>query len=153
MGYSALTVAKYFLSIPDSDSGELVSNLKLQKILYYSQGYAVAMNGVEHPLFSDRVYAWKHGPVVKTVYNHYSSFGSGALPSEVAPPSLDQQTREFLNEIYRVFGRFSAWVLRDMTHREMPWKKNFKPDILDVEIPLVDLREQFLPHVKKTSEE
>jgi uncharacterized phage-associated protein len=148
VAHAALTIAKYFLSIPDSDAGDLMSNLKLQKLLYYAQGYAVAMNGEKYPLFPDRIYAWKHGPVVKTVYNHYAKHGADALPSEVTP-SISNEILAFLNEIYRVFGRYSAWALRDMTHREPPWLKNFQPDILDIEIPLADLVEYFSPYVKK----
>lgn len=142
MAYSALTVSKYFLSIPDDDAGELISNLKLQKLLYYAQGYAVAMNGIESPLFKDTIYAWKHGPVVKTVYDHYSQYKESALPKEKAP-TITEDVRCFLDEIWRVYGRFSAWTLRDMTHKEMPWEKNFKPDTKDIEIPLTDLAEYF----------
>jgi uncharacterized phage-associated protein len=148
MAYSALTVAKHFLSIPDEDAGELVSNLKLQKLLYYAQGHALGMNGKDDPLFADKVYAWKHGPVVKSVYNHYANFGAGALPHE-ARPRLDSDTTDFLNEIYRVYGRFSAWALREMTHREKPWLKNYKPDVMDIEIPLADMASFFKNRVEK----
>lgn len=148
MTHSALKVSKYFLSIPDEDSGELVSNLKLQKLLYYAQGYAVAMNGADAPLFNDKIYAWKHGPVVKSVYNHYARYANGALPREVAP-KLDASTEGFLNEIYRVYGRFSAWALREMTHREDPWIKHYRPDVRDIEIPFTDLAEFFRKNVEE----
>jgi len=151
MAYSALTIAKHFLSIPDEDAGELISNLKLQKLLYYAQGYALAMNGENEPLFNDKVYAWKHGPVVKSVYNHYASCGSGALPRESAP-QIDSETREFLNEIYRIYGRFAAWVLREMTHREKPWLDHYKHDIRDIEIPRADLASFFRENVQKTGQ-
>src|SRR4051794_30850800 len=148
MTMSALTAAKYFLSIPDEDSGELVSNLKLQKLLYYTQGYHMAVHG--KPMFNDKIYAWKHGPVVKTVYNHYSYCANQALPKEKKPSGLSEDNQKFLDEIYRVFGRYSAWTLRDKTHNEMPWLKNYKPDVLDVEIPLSDLKEYFEPHVRQS---
>lgn len=147
MTMSALTAAKYFLSIPDEDSGELVSNLKLQKLLYYTQGYHMAVHG--KPMFNDKIYAWKHGPVVKTVYNHYSKYANQALPKEKKPSGLSEDNQKFLDEIYRTFGRYSAWTLRDKTHNETPWLKNYKPDVLDVEIPLSDLKEYFEPHVRQ----
>jgi uncharacterized phage-associated protein len=106
------------------------------------------MHGADEPLFADKIYAWKHGPVVQSVYNHYAGSGAGALPIE-RRPTLPSDIREFLDDIYRVFGRYSAWVLRDMTHKEAPWLKNFKPDVKDIEIPLRDLVKQFRPYVKK----
>jgi uncharacterized phage-associated protein len=47
VAYPVLTVAKYFLSIPDADAGDLMSNLKLQKLLYYSQGIMLLLRGGE----------------------------------------------------------------------------------------------------------
>lgn len=146
---NALAVGRYFLALPSEESGELISNLKLQKLLYYAQGCWVALNGCEKPLFKDKIYAWKHGPVVKTVYNHYAGHQGNALPAS-GRPSLGTEIPPFLDEIYRVFGKFSAWKLRDMTHREPPWLKNYEADVLDVEIPLRDLESYFSKHVKKT---
>ena len=145
--YNALTIAKYFLSIPDEDAGDLMSNLKLQKLLYYAQGYWLGLNGEDQPLFKDKIYAWKHGPVVATVYHHYSSCADGALPKE-NKPNIDVQHTMFLNEIYRTYGRFSAWVLRDMTHREKPWLQNYKPNIRDIEIPRTDMKSFFKGKIK-----
>jgi uncharacterized phage-associated protein len=148
MAHNALTIAKYFLSIPDEDSGELVSNLKLQKLLYYAQGYAVALKGVDDPLFKEKIYAWKHGPVVNDVYRYFASYKGTALPA-MSRPSVHSETRDLLDDIYRVFGRYSAWTLRDMTHREDPWLNNYKPNVPDVEIPLSDLEKYFKKYVKK----
>jgi uncharacterized phage-associated protein len=149
MAHAALSIAKFFLAIPDKDSGELISNLKIQKLLYYAQGYHVALHGVARPLFTDRLYAWKHGPVVKNVYNHYASYKSGALPQAKFVTAMEPNTREFLNEIYRTYGKYSAWALREMTHREAPWLKNYNSDELDIEIPLSDLHSFFSKYVKK----
>jgi uncharacterized phage-associated protein len=148
MAYPALTIAKYFLSLSDENSGDLISNLKLQKLLYYAQGFYVAVNGVKNPLFEEDIFAWKHGPVVRSVYKHYNKFKGDALPIEKAPTSIAPKDVRFLDEIYRVFGKFSAWKLREMTHREPPWKENYEPDVNDIQITLKDLREYFKQHVK-----
>ena len=150
MAHTALTVAKYFLALPDKDSGELISNLKLQKLLYYAQGYHVAIHGINEPLFHEKLYAWKHGPVVKSVYNHFSNYGSKALPSGELPTVFSSNTKLLLDDIHSVFGRFSAWALREMTHRESPWVDNYDSEVKDVEISLKDLHSFFLQHVKKT---
>jgi uncharacterized phage-associated protein len=148
MAHSALSIARYFISLQDEDAGDTISNLKLQKLLYYAQGYYVGLHGAGDPLFRDIIYAWKHGPVVKSVYNHYAHYGAQAIPHEEAP-RLDSETVKFLDEIYRVYGRFSAWALRQMTHEEEPWKKHYDPDIKNVEIPKTSLASFFKKNVKK----
>lgn len=146
MGHSAKTIAKYILSLQDDDAGDLISNLKLQKLLYYCQGIYVAINSVHSPLFPDKIYAWEHGPVVKTVYREYRDYRKKALPVTVRPPMVASDAA-VIDEVYRVFGKFSAWKLRQMTHSEMPWKKNYVPNELDVEIPLTDLAAHFKKYV------
>ena len=66
---SAFNVADYFLVQQDEDAGDLISNMKLQKLLYYAQGYFLAI--ANEPLFHERIYAWTHGPVVPKVYHKY----------------------------------------------------------------------------------
>jgi uncharacterized phage-associated protein len=119
---SAANVAKYFLILQDEEDGDTISNLKLQKLLYYAQGYYLAL--FDQPLFPDRMEAWQHGPVVPSVYHEYKIYGAQALPRPVdwdLAEVFRDTTRDFLDEIYRLFGQFSAWKLRKMTHDEAPW--------------------------------
>ena len=118
---TALDVARYFVSQCDHDAGDNVSNLKLQKLLYYAQGVSLALH--EQPLFSEHIEAWQHGPVVPSVYHALKVFGSGAvvLCEGVDFEKFDDETRSVLNEVFEVYGQFSAWKLRNMTHDEPPW--------------------------------
>lgn len=118
-----LDVAKYFLTLCDDNAGDLISNLKLQKLLYYAQGFHLA--AFDEPLFSDEIEAWTYGPVVPEVYRAYKEYGSGALPvpTDLDLDLFDEQTREHLAEVYKVFGQFSAWKLMHLTHEEPPWKE------------------------------
>src|SRR5438309_2092560 len=81
MGYSAQTIANYLIwrANSDEDLGENITNLKLQKLLYYVQGFHLAMNGA--PLFNEDIRAWDHGPVVPQVYRKYREYGAAALPT------------------------------------------------------------------------
>jgi uncharacterized phage-associated protein len=117
----ATDAARYFLSLSDEDAGDTISNLKLQKLLYYAQGFHLAL--FDAPLFGDRIEAWTHGPVVPSVYHDYKAHGSGAIPipGDFDPLSVDEQTRELLDEVNDVYGQYSAWKLRNMTHVESPW--------------------------------
>jgi len=118
---TAHDVALYFVSLVDEEAGDSISNLKLQKLLYYAQGFNLAFYG--NPLFSESIKAWMHGPVVPQVYHEYKDFGSG--PIAVAPVNLDDysdQVRSLLDDVYTVYGQFTASKLRDLTHGEPPWK-------------------------------
>lgn len=114
-------VAKYFLSLADSEAGDLISNLKLQKLIYYAQGFHLAI--FDEPLFDERIEAWTHGPVVPDLYHAYKGYGSDAIPcpDEIDLDKYSIAHRELLDEVYKVFGQFSAWKLRNMTHEESPW--------------------------------
>lgn len=118
-------VAKYFLSKVDEDAGDGISNLKLQKLVYYAQGFHLAIHG--RPLFSDRIEAWEHGPVVPELYHVYKSHGSGNIPTprDFDPEDVDPEVARLLDDVYSVFGQYSAWKLRNMTHEEQPWKEAY----------------------------
>lgn len=123
---SCVDVAKYFLSLTDEESGELISNLKLQKLVYYAQGFHLVF--YDTPLFSERIEAWTYGPVVPDLYHEYKSHG----PCSIPPPSdfdisiYDENTKNLLNEVYKVFAQFSGWKLHEMTHQEPPWKNAYE---------------------------
>ena len=120
---TALDVARYFLANVDEDSGEDMTPLKLQKLLYYSQGFYLAMHDCE-PLFSDPIEAWPHGPVVPAVYQAYKDNGRSpiARPAPIDPQDYAPEVRELLDTVCRVYGQFAPWKLRDMTHQEPPWR-------------------------------
>lgn len=119
---SAREVADYFLASVDEEAGDSLSNLKVQKLAYYSQGFHLANYG--RPLFPECIEAWEHGPVVPELYRAFKQHGAEPIP---APEFLDRskysaEEIELLDEVYSVYGQFSPWKLRNMTHAEPPWK-------------------------------
>jgi uncharacterized phage-associated protein len=119
---SCFDIAKYFLAQVEEELGDSISNLKLQKLAYYAQGFHLAMfEGI--PLFDEKIEAWTHGPVIPDLYDLYKDYESGPIP---LPKDLDlsvysDEARKLLDEVYSVYGQFSAWKLRDLTHDEKPW--------------------------------
>ncbi|MEC4815508.1 MAG: DUF4065 domain-containing protein [Scytonema sp. PMC 1069.18] len=75
-------------------------------------------------LFPEPIEAWTHGPVVPALYEVYKKYGAGAIPysNHVDFTIYDEKTKSLLDEVYAVFGQFSAWKLRNMTQEEYPWK-------------------------------
>ena len=142
---TADAISDYFLSLVDEDAGDNISNLKLQKLLYYAQGFCLAIH--DRPLFKDEIKAWAHGPVIPTVYHKYKEHGAGAipLPTDVNFGRYSGDMKELLDDIYTVFGQYSAWKLREMTHVEPPWKNTTRNTI----IPHRALKAYFKTRVKK----
>ena len=117
-------VAAYILNKANNDdAGDLISNLKLQKLVYYANGFHLAI--FDTPLFHEGIDAWQHGPVVPELYREFKAFGRDAIktPHYFNPEQLTDDVKELLDEVYEVYGQFSAWKLRNMTHEETPWKE------------------------------
>lgn len=118
---TAHQVAQFFLHHAFDGEKDQISNLKLQKLLYYTQGYALAL--LDRPLFEEPIKCWTHGPVVKSVYHEYKSFGKGIIkPTTVFDLTIfDTDEKAILTRVANEYGQYSAWKLRDMTHDEAPW--------------------------------
>ena len=75
--YKALDIARYIIERCNQNS-KTISNLKLQKILYFVQAeFLVAKN---QPCFREKIEAWDFGPVVPDVYFAYRMYGSTNIP-------------------------------------------------------------------------
>ena len=123
---TAKIVAEYFLALTDEASGEGISNLKLQKLVYYAQGVHLALTG--EPLFPEPIHAWMHGPVVPPLYAEYKDCGRDPIP---VPTGVDfdqygEHERETLDVVNTELGQYSAWRLREMTHDEPPWRDAYQ---------------------------
>ena len=76
MSMTALQLAEY--TIRRATSSEVpITNLKLQKTLYYLQGYS--LRALNDPAFNEAIRHWQYGPVVPTVYFAYSANGAEPL--------------------------------------------------------------------------
>lgn len=117
----AAKIADYFLSLSQPEVGDMISHLKLQKLLYYAQGFHIAITG--KPLFEEQIVKWQYGPVVRDLYSKYKKYGAKGIepPKDVDFSNIPEETKQILNEVYEVYGQFSALKLSDMTHAEPPY--------------------------------
>ncbi len=119
---TAQDVANYFLTLVDEEAGDSLSNLKLQKLVYYAQGFHLAL--LDRPLFDEPIEAWEHGPVVPSLYRKLRQHGSDPIPlpeEGIDISSYSDELRGLLDEVFQVYGQYSASKLRNMTHVEPPW--------------------------------
>lgn len=134
---NAMDVANYFLATLGSDPESDVTNLKLQKLCAYAQALSLAI--LKAPLFSEPLEAWKHGPVVPSVYKAFGRKGSspirvkGLSEQRAREPFSDEQ-KFILEAVKNWYGGFSAWNLRRRSHSDFPGKFGSKRAIPNDEI-------------------
>lgn len=129
--YSTLDIARYVIQYAFDDT-EPVTNLALQKILYFMQYSSLVL--LKTPLNSKIEFeAWKHGPVVREVYSHYRING-GCL---IMPDADDSLEDDLYQEMKTHFGklntyiskwlRFNPWKLVDISHKPgTAWAECYK---------------------------
>lgn len=134
MTHHAIDVARWLLRRNEQEKqfgdAENVTNLKLQKLLYYVQGIYLGMYGT--PIFEEQIEAWTHGPVVPEIYREYKCFGSNGIV-DPNPPfcTFVKEEEDIMEWVYNEFGQYTAWKLRDMTHQEDPWKSTPQCGVID----------------------
>lgn len=135
MSFNALDIANKIIINTDIDKGDIISNLKLQKLMYYLQGFNLAF--FNEKLFEDDIEAWQYGPVVPSIYYNFKDFGKGAIfLSELTDEvQLDNEEQEdMFNQVMAEYGKFSAIRLMEMTHNEIPWKSTEIRNVIDIEL-------------------
>jgi uncharacterized phage-associated protein len=127
---SAGEVAKYIIkSLP-------VDNLKLQKLLYYSQAVHLVLNN-KTPLFPELIEAWDYGPVVPQIYREYKSYGLEIIPvpQDLNPPNLTAGEIVPIDMVLDYYGNMSGVALISQTHQESPWSQTYHPGWPSAVIP------------------
>ena len=130
---TAETISNYFLVLSEKKYNESLSNMKVQKLVYYAQGFHLALYDTK--LFNEKINAWAHGPVIDSLYHKYKQYGSASIiiTDEVNFEEITEQQKELLEQVYAEYGQFSAWRLRNMTHEEEPWKETKLNEEITVE--------------------
>jgi uncharacterized phage-associated protein len=111
---SALDVAEYILE----RCGPL-EPIKLQKLVYYCQAWCLAWHG--KPLFSEKIQAWVHGPVVAELYQMHAH-QSEVLAVGGHTERLDESDRGVVHEVLQYYAEADGKTLRELSHGEEPWR-------------------------------
>jgi uncharacterized phage-associated protein len=132
---NVLDVANFILKLSreDCEDGEyeLISHMKLQKLIYYCQGFHLAFYDV--PLFPDPIVAWEHGPVCQRLYHVLKGYGASPISaiSDGDSINLTKAERDIITLVYGKYGQYSASKLRQMTHNEAPWSNTLYGNNID----------------------
>ena len=159
--YTALDVAMHVVNYIN-DQGGTVSNLKLQKLLYFVQGFFLILK--DGPCFEDEIEAWDFGPVVPEVYFEFRRYGSCSIPSVdrvydfsifkdfgedlglEGNQYIDHIARDdvqLINDVVNSLKKYSASTLVRMTREQDPWKKTYDPANIHKKITLNSIDRYF----------
>ncbi|OUP09796.1 type II toxin-antitoxin system antitoxin SocA domain-containing protein [Collinsella sp. An2] len=122
----SIDIAYAFINMNDA-SLEL-TNLKLNKLVYYAQVEALRRNGA--PLFDDAIEAWQYGPVEPLVYHTFKQYGRGVVASAPAMCEVDDATKGIIRYVSNTYGRLSAFDLVSLSHRKgSAWELVYRSDM------------------------
>lgn len=153
-------IARYLIN-KSFEKGHPISNLKLQKLLYYVQG--VFLVAYDSPCFSQPIEAWGFGPVVSSVYHEYKEFGANNIPrieeyftsyfddnSKITmgfkpydEGCLDTKVKEIADIVIDTFLTTSATDLVSITHQQDPWKNIYSTSRKNIVISNESIKNYF----------
>jgi uncharacterized phage-associated protein len=148
--YDAETIAKWFIAFSEQEEyGDgAISNMKLQKLLYYAQGQHLAACG--QVLFNDPIEAWDHGPVIPSLYHRFKGTDDGLTLDPDDPfewSDVDPEVTQLLLDVWDTYGGIAAWKLRAMTHNEAPWAEAYRAGVSHIRIDQSAMERYFKAHL------
>lgn len=138
--YPAAAIANYFIKKNRETPADL-THLKIQKLLFFAQGWFIANYGI--PLFDESFEAWRHGPVVRSIYHSLSGSKDSIIDHEITSVFTDESgqpkygapeieegdsiAKTFLDSFWRLYSPINAFQLSAMTHQPgTPWYKIYE---------------------------
>jgi uncharacterized phage-associated protein len=133
MTHDGRAIANFILDAADRD-GRVISNLSLQKLVYFCHVWSLVDLG--GPLVRHSFEAWEYGPVLQYLYREFRSFEARPIAgrarrlnpltgaTEVVTAPFDAETRQLLDRVLNFYGRLSAGALVALAHVEDgPWHR------------------------------
>jgi len=163
--YNAIEIAQYVIN-HSIGKGKPVNNLKLQKILYYIQAAFLVEEGVS--CFKENIVNWRHGPVVKEVYDEYKDYIDSNIDDEQRgyykiildkdnlrfksefiefdSKIISDKHKELIDKVVDSMLDFDAWELVKRTQNEKPWKEDSRRNEV---IPIESIKKYFKENKSK----
>ena len=130
---SAIDVSRYVIAYYNNNRHN-ITNLKLQKILYYVQGYSC--KAFDEPAFDEHIYNWPYGPVVPDVYFEYNDYGNNAIflsPDVTDNIRINSKLLSLIRSVIEKSLYIPAYELVEKTHSETPWLNTSRGEVITVD--------------------
>ena len=163
--YTAEDISRYILMASDKVNHPS-SNLRLQRLLYFIDGYYMAVHGNDSDLFIEEFRAWKYGPAVQEVYFIFLPNGADSIPKEKYdnketatfndstkkvnfklfpwnPDVISESDRSFIDSIVNLLSYYDDFTLVNISHDPHgPWAKHYDGNSKSI-IPKEEIRSYF----------
>lgn len=124
--YNAIDIANYIIN-KSIEIGEPINNLKLQKLLYFSQIEYFCKNNKW--LFNDNITATDYGPKVKSVYDTFLRYAALNITMKREENiSFPKDVTEILDHVVTKYKKCSAFDLVEITKNTSPFTKHYAPN-------------------------
>ena len=114
-----INVAQYIFNEYKRVTEEIIDEMKLQKLLYFSQRETFAI--LNQPLFNEVFEGWKYGPVSREVRTVFTEDGINAQTEDIK-----SESKYIINNIIQEYGALASWKLSALTHKETSWLNSRK---------------------------
>lgn len=157
--YSSQQIADWFIArsraeLRLDDSAEPITNMKLNKLMYFAQGIYLAL--YDERLFDDEFYAFEHGPIVGKMHDKYRGKDIPELNDSISDDRAiqlannydhilsDKKAAEVLDATWQEYGKYTASYLRKISHDDKgPWAKVYNRNKLWTPMSDNDIEEYF----------
>jgi uncharacterized phage-associated protein len=129
----ARIVANFVLDRAD-DAGKQITNLDLQKIVYFLHGHYLCRH--HEPLVDSEFEAWTYGPVHRAIYDSFKIYNDSPIGGRATafnpltrqrkelPPLSDQKIISLIDETLSKYLDMTTYSLVQLTHNDgTPWSR------------------------------
>ena len=113
-----MNVASYIFNRYAEEYGNIIDEMKLHKLMYFSQRESFIQN--YQPLFNETFSGWKFGPVLKTIRGAYKNKSF----EEKVPEDVIRRILPVMNKVFDEYAGRNSWSLSRLTHGELSWKNS-----------------------------
>ena len=112
--FSVFDVASYICNRYMNENGTRIDEMKLHKLLYFAQRESIIQTG--EPLFTEEFEAWKYGPVLREIRNHYKN-------NDFNSDYNSEQLKPIMDKVFPEYSHILSWSLSMISHGEESWKR------------------------------
>lgn len=138
--YDVLDISRYIINYSNKHNYD-ISNLKLQKLLYFVQAYFLLTSKGKNLCFNNVIQAWDFGPVVPKAYHSFKRYGNLDIPPVIRyfeknkdgslskhifdEHCISKSDRRKIDDVIEQFKDYTASEMVELTHLQDPWKDAF----------------------------